>query len=257
MFAIALWIILICVFSCGVRPGRSVTVHDMLSNRTIIALGDSITHGYLHDNGTTGYAYSKGLEQLLRGNGTNCTVENWGFPGHKTESLSTLLPGILSSHHHFPVRVVIIFGGTNDLRALIKENHTHGYNHPYNFNTTMSNLIKLHRTVQRYAIFTEQRIFSYVLSLFRIKSGQFAEAERLQLNEALRHHAIRCNETMRFLDTARSFDEPHKGPLISHDGIHPTQLGQHRIADRLYQDLHQWAASLTKQELDAPPMRLC
>jgi lysophospholipase L1-like esterase len=145
---------------------------DILKGRTILAYGDSLTHGYASPGGRVVHPYALKLTELLQTINTSSQVIPRGFNGITTNEMLHGEHKLVNQMHSLwdqtQFAAVIILGGTNDLAR--REGSAA---------EILANIIHLHRKVQFFAISTAKRPI-YTIALTIPESGWgFNETARL------------------------------------------------------------------------------
>lgn len=198
--------------------------------KRILAFGDSITEGYTKANGPLQFfPYTTRLEELLNAHatGTRFEVINEGVSGECVYmEMATRLPHVLKQYAK-NLAVVIILGGTNDLRTLDCEK---------NVNVAYE-LHNLHNMVHKHGIKTVAvTIPEAEENDASIEKYDFDKYELIwnTTNNKIRQYALTHRDTTLLCDLAKEFpmkklSEANRQKHWS-DNLHPTKLGYKKVA---------------------------
>lgn len=203
--------------------------------KQILAFGDSLTEG-MFDHGQRFAPYTTVLESLLNQNSKHARyhVINDGVSGEciYTE-MATRLPLSLKQYHR-NLKLVIILGGTNDLRKLDCKNNLnlayeiirlHEISHQQGYKTVVVTIPEANET--------KNSGMYYRFNIY--------EKIRKQTNSKLRYYASQHPNTTILCDLATKFPMHRLNRRDKKrywaDNLHPTPMGYRVIAHLLYQAL--------------------
>jgi len=182
--------------------------------RAVLCFGDSLTRGMTSRGEYS--PYSDQLEQRLRQFAAPPVVVNAGVSGQTTRGMLSRLPGLLrkGAEPQLKFDVVVILGGTNDLRSL-------------DVGEIVDNLVELHSMAHAAGAITG------VLTLPEYgRGGSDVQKKWAQVNQALRGYAARNPSTTFLVDVANAIpqDSAHSA-LWDSDRVHLSRNGYQALGD--------------------------
>jgi lysophospholipase L1-like esterase len=218
-----------------------VPLSTLVQDRTIVAYGDSLTHGlYLTEEQKDRighHPYTIELKRLFEG--VNVVIEEKGINGEKaTELMYKLSPVIKGINRSRPPIFFVILAGTNDLGARATAS------------TIVWHVIKMHNYVQSYALSLKRNVYTIAVAIPQC-GWPIKESERLLANKELKRYAERCNSSVAFLDWNNEFNVtvPENKPLWSADKVHFSRAGYDRIGQLVYNTMNDFAAKKSDSSL--------
>lgn len=197
----------------------TVSIWKACSGRSVVAFGDSLTHGYIAKNERIVHPYSLRLAELL---GT--VVFERGQNGAMTGEMVVRLPTVLEEDNMADVCVVIILGGTNDLTR------------KKDASEMIQNLKMLHQIAQNYTVGRSHFIYTVAITIPENGWG-INETARLEVNRALREYTRSCPDRMALLDLEHEFtqSDPTNAAFWFRDMGHFSSLGYDTIGEKLFE----------------------
>lgn len=216
----------------------SIPLDKLLQNKSILAIGDSLTHGYLVDRRKFSHSYviqlSKKLENL------SVDVVEAGVNGQRAMNMVHTAPTLITGkmNGHLPLKVVIIMAGTNDLASNT------------DVDSISTALIRIHNIVQRYSIQIKQNIYTICVAVPQLKIPMLQQ-KRNRLNLLLNEYANRCSHVVGWLDFEDALDQSIDSNLKywGSDKLHFSELGYDKIGEIMYETLVDFANNKTMDSL--------
>ena len=232
-----LWLTMLCFASFikrfALASNESTSLHvgprnhslvDAVNQRTILALGDSLTAGSVYPTKRKSFPhpYEWHLQKLQH---NVSTIVQAGIPGERSDQILKRLPSLLLSNPS--IKLVVILGGTNDLygrRCAV----------PANIISSLQSIYRsIWNTLQTDPVFIVAVTIPQAPALL---SGTLGDA-RLLVNRNIREIQKRCSTRMALLDLENSFDQSEKENIPKYwspDLIHFNSHGYDEIGEMLY-----------------------
>ena len=200
---------------------------DVVNKRTILALGDSLTAGFVYPGKRKPFPhpYEWELRKMLH---NVSTIVQAGIPGERSDQILKRLPSLLEANPK--IKLVVILGGTNDL-------YGRRWAVPANIVTSLQNMYRLVWNTLKTA---DDPVFIVAMTVPQapaLLAGILGEG-RLLVNRNIREIQKRCSTRMALLDLENSFDQTDKENIPKYwspDLIHFNSHGYDLIGEMLYQ----------------------
>lgn len=218
---------------------NSIPLEKLCKDRSVIAFGDSLTHGLFVSadpmNRRGEHPYSIALQSLMRN--MSVVVEERGINGEKAAELMYKLPPLLKEKRADPI-FVIILAGTNDLAYKLSHN------------SIVWHLKKMHNAVQLHALHIKRNIYTIAMSIPELKWG-VKDSDRLAVNRDMEEYARRCNSSVAYLDLNEKFNQsvPENTKFWSTDNVHFSKVGYDKIGHMLFKKMEDFALTKTEASL--------
>jgi lysophospholipase L1-like esterase len=171
---------------------------------------------------------------------TGVTVEELGTPGARATDLLYKLAPILAKQkqNKSAPAFVFILAGTNDL----------GYRTSQM--TILWHLKKMHEAVRQYALSIKRNVYSMAITIPPIR-WDVNQTQRLLLNAGLQKYAMRCRDSVAFLDLEPVFNVSQKdtGYLWSRDALHLSKAGYDRMGGMVYDKMVEYLSQKGEESL--------
>jgi len=204
-------ILLACILIINTRAENLIA--NVHRGGTVLAFGDSLTHGFTDGNPKNNHPYSSLLSEFL---GTDDAVLEHGVNGERTSSMRTRLPSLLASIDK-KIEVVIILGGTNDL----------GMRKPAN--VILENIMYLHEIAHEFGNRKNRKIYTIAMTIPDCDWG-FNQSARDEINEGIRKFAASKSNTVGLVDLAKVLSLKSQSYFWSSDRCHFSVDGYDKIA---------------------------
>lgn len=195
------------------------TLASYCKGHTVIAFGDSLTHGYIHQNQNIVHPYSLRLSELLQAN-----VLEFGVNGEATNQMVSRFSHILRDVNMSDVRSVVILGGTNDLVKRLSALEI------------IQNILSLHQMALTAYADRRAPIFTVAVTVPENAWG-VNESTRLDINVAIRQYAASCPYLIALVELEHAFTQtsPDNAKYWFKDMGHFSSLGYDTIAEMIYE----------------------
>ncbi len=193
------------------------------SNKTYVALGDSLTFGFGTDNYQDSYTYQ--VAQYLSQNGQGILLKDFSFPGYKSLDILQTVDAVIA----YKPDIVTVFVGVNDTHKLVQSgDFTKNYN----------------QILSRLSSETKARIYVINLPYLGAKSilltpyNHYFDSKTRERNNTLRQLAdkYRASYIDLYTPTVNRFKKD--GPWYSKDLYHPSAQGYKIWAEIIENDIH-------------------
>lgn len=229
-------------FFCGINVA-SKNLLDVVHGKTILAFGDSLTHGmYVQQDGEwrKTHPYAIRLQELIiqaKGDNTTTIIES-GISGEQAKSMAHRLP---SDIQKYSPKLVIILGGTNDLGMHSPVEHT------------IKNILKLHETALKSSISESDPVYTLAMTIPELTWTK-EDTGRLKINREIREFVNRCRNRVAFLEMEHRFTQKNASNMIywSPDKVHFSPLGYDMIGQYLYEAIRDFSLDAKTVSYNCP-----
>lgn len=228
MHSLLLLVLLLCSFFVH---GKNLVEHLRNNNRSVLCIGDSLTHGLIPIGSRSKIIhmpYAHRLSHLLNNNSLHTSaaskyvhVIEEGVDGERTEEMAERLGTLLP--HHPRVGLVIILGGTNDI------------NQATNASTIIKNIAKMHTLAHAHSPDT-YTIAITIPDLSPWIHLDVTTAKYLEVNVGIRAFQKSTQKKTAALFEMEKRWVPHAdyAKFWSQDRVHFSEVGSRSIAEHLF-----------------------
>jgi lysophospholipase L1-like esterase len=185
----SLGMLLALALACAL-PAHGLSWESTMHNSTVLAFGDSLTHGMWVTNSYSRghHPYSLQLQKRFTEAGVTAAVLEKGIDGEQASRMLMRLPTQLSLLAD--VKFVVILGGTNDLHRAKDRTGA----------AILRHVVRLHQIVQHEARSRKTQIYTVAVGVPEISGWGNVMEERQALNRGLQDYAAQCGESVVYVD---------------------------------------------------------